>query len=161
MPSSFLFLFCHVSPFAHSTYALTLELVMDAEAAGGRQRREWSRSRPCSNSALVQANVIKRQITNVKVNCRVRDAEGLPQISPPFSFSGIKEGACGKRSSCDKQLPAGFTGELCGPSAPCCALLQRSSFPFQTTGLFNLGPTAGSGFAMGCGLGKNREFFLK
>lgn len=80
---------------------------------------------------------------------------------PPFSFSGVKESACGKRSNGAKQLPAGFTGRLCAPSAQCCALLQPSNFPFQTTGLFNLGPTFGNGFAKGCGLGKSREFFLK
>lgn len=31
----------------------------------------------------------------------------------------------------------------------------------QTTDLFNLGPAVGNGLAMGCGLGKSREFFLK
>lgn len=73
----------------------------------------------------------------------------------PFSF-GIKEGACGERSNRTKQLQTGFNWELCGLSALCCALLQPSNFLFQTTDLFNLGPTAGDGFAMGCGLGKSR-----
>ena len=78
----------------------------------------------------------------------------------PFSF-GIEEGACGERSNRAEQLQTGFNWELCGLSALCCALLQPSNFLFQTTDLFNLGPTVGNGLAMGCGLGKSREFFLK
>jgi len=38
---------------------------------------------------------------------------------------------------------------------------QPIRFLSQTTDLFNLGPAVGNGLAMGCGLGKSREFFLK
>lgn len=86
--------------------------------------------------------------------------KGVPKY-PPFSFFlGLRRVLVG-RAAMVIMVPADFIGELCGTSAPVCALLQPSNFPFQTTDLFNFSPTAGNGFAMGCGLGKNREFFLK
>lgn len=118
-----------ISPFAHSTYALTLELVMDAEAAGGRQRSEWSRSRPCSNSALVQANVIKRQITNVKVNCGVRDAEGLPQISPPSLFPGLRRALVGREAVAISSCQLVSLGSCAAPLLRAVPFSSAAAFP--------------------------------